>query len=431
MDIIVPRGKSARIVPVRFVRAAGADEIDGERPEVDNRGHRAPHFGALVGVAEGRSIRVGVARVGVPTDVALHAVVAEGSADIVELVGGSSLGNEAQATITLRGKTQSPQPRHAPADSRVGVLEVRAQSATGPVLGRLRVEVFALRRIDMTLHRVTHHPARVHGVPAYDPAQAYTCQLDMQAIAAVAAAVFIPYGIEIAARPWQSWEARITEDLRQSVREIYGEEAAASLGATRDYPEWVLGSQRGQIRGSTEIARALGTNHVSHTINVYFAGEILASAQDGGAFQNWGGQGVDAHTARRIRSRVGVLMAEDWGPQGGRPPVSELGRALAHEIGHFLTLKHVGNRQVTDPDGADSSWHSLLNLMHPISPTIDAAHWSWPDQHEYRTRPRANDRGYGDRVCGQHLTQKAVPNVPNDDQVHIVRRYLRSPHGPF
>src|SRR5688500_2083616 len=109
MDIWAVRGKTRRIVPIRFQRAV-TGLTQEHYPDIDDRGSRAPEFGPIVGVAENATVRIHVVRHALPTQVPLFATAglppavprATGPAPFA-VTGSSALPATSPIQVELRG----------------------------------------------------------------------------------------------------------------------------------------------------------------------------------------------------------------------------------------------------------------------------------------------------------------------------------------
>jgi hypothetical protein len=373
MDIVVPLLGKTRVVPVRFVRAGGGfNEIDPSLPDIDNRGHRGPSNTAHVGVAVGNTVRIGVERVGVPLNLPLFAVA---SNDSFTVEGNAQLGSVPEPTVQIRGVDGR-------SESRIGHLEIHAQSAGGPLVGRLRVEVFMVRPVNLTFHRVT---LVTGGVPAPAPA------MNFNTLAQVAHDVWIHYGIDL------HWTER-------------ADQVQVANAGVVDLPDFAP---------LPEIRRTYNTNPVRRTVNVYVVPRIQSHIPNAriNAF------GVPRSKIAAFQLDRPGLLLEDL---AAGDPVEPAGNILAHELGHFFHLEHVNIRQAPRMDATS---YALRNVMHNMGPSLDMNGWV-PDQFSH-TCPRSNEHGYGTQRRGALVTMKGITGIRNDNQIHLVRSVLASAHGPY
>lgn len=378
MDIFVPRNGTVRVVPIRFARAGGGSaEISESLPPIDNRGHLDPTFASHVGVAVGATVDIAVVRVGIPNDLLLYATA---SNDAFEVESANPLKSVEMGEVRITGLDGAQ-------ESRTGWLQIRANSETGPILARLHVEVFILRRFDITFHRVR----LTHGTGAH-AVQDAPLAMNIDQVATYARHVWIHYGVDI------HWE--IIDDTFRVNHQWWVNLPTNSMG---------------------EIPRMLNATVDNHTCHVFVVRRINQDA------------GTEGFTAGRMHLRMfglrrpGIVISEElaWGRSAG-----SVGNNLAHEIGHFFGNWHVGIRQ---PPRVDATSYALRNVMHNFEPALTPDSWaaasgSHGDSWE---RPRSDQHGHGTDRRGTLVTLKRVPGIDNDDQAHRARALLGTAHGAY
>lgn len=376
MDIFVPMSGRVRLVPVRFTRAGGGSaEIAANRPDIDDRGHLDPTFAAHAGVAVGSTSDIEVVRVGVPDNLSLYATA---SNDSFEIASSNPLPSSTRATVQIRG-------RDGAAESRTGTLDIRAERADGPIVGRLFIEVFVVRRVDLTFHRVTFvHGTQIDTVGPPD--------MDLDAVGGVARDAWIHYGVDL------HWEV-VQSQFRVN-------------------HQWYLNMP---ANSEGEGPRLLDDWEDNHTCHVHVVWRINSDASTEGV-------GISRASMRRFGyRRPGIILSQ---AEASSRSVGAVGNNLAHELGHFFGNWHAGLRE---PPAVISSSFGTRNLMHNFEPALGPNNWA--RAHDGRgdsvTRPRRSNHGYGDLRRGALVTMKTVPGIDNDDQVHRVRRLLGQPNGAY
>jgi hypothetical protein len=373
------------IVPIRFTRAiTGFSERAS--PEVDDRGFAVGTRpsgwsstdvrGPMVGLMVNFEVQVKVVREDIDDTAPLYVACTEPSVvQLVEPATGGPL--PADGIFKIRGLTTRGSP---------GKIEVRLGSTTGPVLGELEPHVLGPFRIPIQPHRVRCDTAANTGARP---------NLPIERILRRVRAIWWPCGIHIvydaATRPIQ--DDNITLNTLNQVRDP-------------DVDAWaevirVLGLQR------TRLGLAAGTN--DRAINWY----IIPRFSDATTV----GLGVSRQTATAIGSDTGVFTTAD-GVTGNEREIERLARTLAHEIGHFLTLKHVQDRNA---DNAVTDTYGRRQLMYPIS-WLEAAVAN-PGLQDV---PRTNDVGYGNEARGCLITMKNHAHHSTDGEcATAIRTYGR------
>lgn len=378
----IPLHYTRRVVLVRFERAVESADPDPLYPDIDQRGERDDEHGGMFGVMVGRTVEVKVIRVHIgPRGPRLFAVSSRPT--VLRVEGTGELAAEWRTNVRVTGVASA-------ADSEDAQLEIHIGAADGPIVAFLTARVYLERNVDITPHRVqfTHQP------PHHAPLQ--TGNVPVANIAQImdkVRAIWIHYGVtfDVAA-----------EGALEQVR-------VANVARVSDDPY------------PGELSRVLRSNWVANTINVYFVDRIGRANTLGYGFSPtvFHGEGLP---------HPGILLADQTST--ARTGVMHWANDLAHEIGHFFRLWHVGKKQ--PPHEIQTSW-ARRQLMHNHN-QLRSTGW-WPardgDGNRYQYRPLQDDVGYGDLARGCLVTMKSLPHVQSDDQAATVRTTLTSPHGPY
>jgi hypothetical protein len=183
------------------------------------------------------------------------------------------------------------------------------------------------------------------------------------------------------------------------------------------------------FNGNGEVSKLLDTDSVPKTINAYFVREI----QDPTPNRTILGLGISRATANSTSPKMknpGIILA-DGPPSLVRSYVMFWANDLAHEIGHFFTLEHVENAQITNE--REDSWSRRM-LMHNFNEMRGVN--PFPDPPLNSTfRPRFNTAGYGNGQGGGRrgcmVTLKDLTQLKFDAEVITARKVINSAAGPF
>jgi hypothetical protein len=377
MTIQVHVSQWTTFVPLRFERAVtGPPLLDA--PDVDNRGFRDDEHGPVVGLTGGDTVRVALRKMTLDPAAPLFLTSSDTSVvELVELPNGALPAGE-RAEFRIHALEQFDEVRTARIEAHFGALG-------GPVLGELTVRVFLLHRISVTPHRIS----------IIDNTGGNELTVDVGPIMDMVAAIWRPCGIGF----------RVQPTLDDTV-------ALRLTDVVQDTP-W-----SDEDGSKTELPSILNTRPMSNSINVYFVHRI--------GTKNVLGYGFSPSSAKRFKMpHPGILLAETNHDESVTRDTQFYANDLAHEIGHFFTLEHYGNRQV--PKELEDSW-ARGNLMHPFNRMW--GHDPWPrhvDGQPYQQRPLLNDIGYGSHNRGCQVTLKVLPGIAQGDQGTIARGVLSDP----
>ncbi len=271
-------------------------------------------------------------------------------------------------------------------------LEIRYNSATGPIIAEAEPHVFSPLTLNVTVHICTIHSAAAAPGTGVVPSISGTAlnAAGVRRLFTMVAAVWRPAGVRI----------RINSIRSDTYRGL---------------------SRNGFAGRGAEENQIVGGNRVANTCNIYLIRHMDNSL----------GVGVNRSTmAAEGFTNPGIIVGIEGsrGPAPGRALSrrsgsaanlrQELANDLAHEIGHFLDLQHAG--RVNSPGLNDT--YARRQLMHPnnLLPTAGG------------TGPRFNNIGYGTGGGGAGhrgclLTFKRYSTHPRDGDVARARRRFRSP----
>lgn len=357
-------GQPFVLTPLRFTRAvSGRPRLDA--PDLDDRGWEMPRppgwveteaRGAMLGIMVGDTVRVRVEREDLPAGAALYVSVSGGGAPqvrIAEPEGGGVLPPDGVFRVEALEDNDTAQK-----------IEVRVGGPEGPILGELEPHVFAARTL-----RVAPHVCTIGGgaTPAVDVGRWFS----------EAGSILRPAGIRL----------RVDAATNQ---------AYPGFGVA-DVPRWDAG----------EMSTLVSQGYVANRCNIYFVRYMdrflgIGVNRDNMALANFPNPAIV----------LGVDGTWDSGSVvGSRAAATRhqtMANDIAHEIGHFLTLNHAGERNAP---GFPDPYHRR-NLMHPMNPTNEQ-----------------DDVGYGDWMRGSLVTLKRFASEPNDGQVARMRDRLREPNS--
>jgi hypothetical protein len=403
MEIWATRSRPRLIVPIRFRRAiTGVPQA--EYPDIDDRGERPGEYGPIVGVTEGATIRVHVVRAALPNEVPLFATAgwpprhashashaSTTSPPPFDVTSGAALDATTPMEVALHGVHGGTH------DHQDGRLEIRAGSASGPILAHLTVRVFVPLPLTLRFHRVRFQNASGDLGPEV--------RLDSAALTATARIIWGHYGIVV------------------DGEEDPGPPLLARIQLTDGAPaDWTF-DMRNWDGIRRELPPLLHARWVAGKANVYLVSKVAGPHQVG---QHPVAVGIGRRQTLQERLPHMSMIVSD-----GDPDVR--GRTAAHELGHFLGLEHVGEAG-NDPHRVDPTVFALRQLMHNYRLLHDPD--SWPAERAWRSRARVGEVGYGRTqseepphpVLGRRgtlLTLKEIPHVAGDNQVATAREEVR------
>ncbi|MBN2492232.1 MAG: hypothetical protein JXQ29_15405 [Planctomycetes bacterium] len=370
------------VVPIRFTRA-----ITGfsrrSAPEVDDRGFamgtRPPGwssttaYGPMVGLMVNSEMRIKVEREDIDAEAPLYVTCTEPSVlRIVAPTDGGPLPDD--GVLTVRGLTARGSP---------GRIEVRLGSTIGPILGRLEPHVFGAYRIPVQAHRVRCDTATATGIRP---------NLPVERILRRVRAIWWPCGIHVvydaASRPVIDTDVVRVATLNQ-----------VNLGSGAEVAS-VFGLQRARL------GLPAGTN--DQAVNWYIIPRFTNA--------NTVGLGRSRVRANSVGTDTGVITTADGVTNDTE--IERVARTLAHEIGHFLRLPHVQQRNADNPV---RDTFGRRQLMYPISWLENAVGGAG-----LLTVPRTNNVGYGHTVRGCLITMKNHAHHSTDGECGTARSTYRS-----
>jgi hypothetical protein len=361
-------------VPVLFERAVTGPPIL-DAPDLDNRSFRGPEHGPVVGIMAGETVRVALRRTNLDGSAVLF--VTSSDPQVVTATGLASGRLPSGDRIVFH--LQAGAAGVSSPSTRTARILVHFGAVGGPVLGALTVINCSSRSVDLTPHFVTIGGAA--GEPrGPDAATQFTAILNM------VQAIWRPCGIVFNAATPQS--------------------------------DAVTFARAGEV-DQRELNRLLNTNWNQRTINVYFVHLMRVAGSP-----DFLGVGISPDRKAEVGvTKPGIILA-DTNVTGDRRDAQYWANDLAHEIGHFLSLHHAGDRST--PNELHDPWARRM-LMYPRN-TQDHA----PAPLAYRSNV-----GYGELDGWHHrgclLTMKNVPGVPRDGECTSARQTIdagSSIYGP-
>ncbi|HBP21736.1 MAG TPA: hypothetical protein DEA08_28625 [Planctomycetes bacterium] len=361
------------VVPLRFKRAAFT-YAGFETPELDTRGYEmgtrpsgwgsSDARGPMLGIMNGQEVRVKIERERL--DEAAPVFVTSTNPAIVEITEPEN-GGPLPASGIFKCKALAGEGDHP-------VIQARLGSAEGPVLAELEPHTFSRLRIAITPHNV-----RIDGAGGNGTRASLTRLAD---ILRRVRKIWRPCGIDF------TINATINDNitLGSNITDTF-DNASTWAGDIRQ----ILGLQR------TRLSLPAGTNDQS--INMYMID----------TFSNPGfvGYGISRDTADSIGSDTGIVI-NCAGVNGNEVQEERTARTVAHEIGHFLRLKHVEEKNAAD---AVEYTYGLWQLMYPKS-------WVPADA-------RIKEFGNGTRARGHLITLKNHQHHSTDGECDTARRSIR------
>lgn len=380
------QGGKHMVVPVRFARAVDYDPnssanttryAEFDTPELDTRGYemgtrpsgwsstdaRGPMLGLMRGAD---AVKVRVVREMIAPGAPLRIVSTNPA--IVEIA--SQLDGDDHFTCRgLDGEGDAPK------------IQVRLGADDGPVLAELEPHVFSKLRVPLTIHNV-----RLDGAAGTGTAPSLT-RLD--AILARVNKIWRPCGIEFGPINRVAAENHTLPSNRTDTFDDNDPTWSADMVS-------ILGLQR------TRLGIAAGTN--DRTINIYVIRQF--------ALADTLGYGISRDTATSIGSDTGIVV-KTQGINGSAPDEEDCARTIAHEIGHFLRVPHVENR---NSGNAVRYSYGLWQLMWPSSFVPVGSAW----------KNFGNGRK-GGRVYNGHLvTLKNLNHHSTDGECQTARNSIRA-----
>ena len=369
--------RTQRLVLVRFRRAVTGNP-DPECPDIDERNYDAPHRGPLVGIMQGKTIKVKMQRLKIETSAPLFLTSSDTSIVKVADPAAGNLPNADEVEIKLSGEDGGT-------DVKKAKLQVRHGSLTGPIIHELHVWVFHPLDVDMTPHFVTIS----HGTNSVAPVA------DINSIMDLVKAIWVHYGVTFSIGAVQNKTVTL---------------ATAGIVSDSPFP--------GELRTLLANNWPDGTpNWVPNTINAYFVNQIGTGNTLGYGFSraSFGGFGL---------ANPGIILG-DRTASSARADVMHWANDLAHEVGHFFRLWHP--EQLQPPNEREDTWSRRM-LMHNFN--LMRGHARWPSGAS-QFRPRFDDAGYGSHRRGCMITLKNLSQLTTDDECVTTRSTITSTAGPY
>ena len=398
------------VVPVRFTRAvSGGPDITA--PDPDDRGHVMPipdnwvpttARGFSFGLTVGESARIRVERVDIDPSAPLAVRLRIGTPHQIQLTrpaGGGAL--PADGIIELRGIVDQA----AQFGTKGTVIEVRLGSLEGPVLAEAEAHVLTPLTLNVAAHIHTLHPES--GPPGSGTKPTHNgAPLDLDRLFELVNAIYRPAGVRV----------RLAKRFERENFDFNADDTPFL-------------ASRGRKGTENDVMKSF---FVPNHCNVHFVRFMDGSGGVGIRRDQVGLDGID---------QPGILSMMEGIRDFGTGRIVRLyldpnlkfqllAVLLAHEIGHFLELIHVTDKNV--PGRVDT--FSRRQIMHPN--TLVSA-----DPTNPRDRPRLPDAGYGNAdsdirqqiervpLGGHLLTLKKYAVRPGDGEVAIARARARQPNA--
>lgn len=334
------------------------------------------------------------------------------------------------ADIRLRGN-EGGEPNEA-------VISVRYGSSSGPILSSLVARSFTPLVLNLKPHRATisglwtptkqivtvkdDKTGQLFEVEKVDHSpdtsgDAVASRADIAAIVQIVQAVWLPCGVKF--RILETEEDAFQLKYWGHVRGRLENPVLVPLPSSR-IGDYGLEPQPGDPKVDVtavpdDRAVLLGAkSFVPRAINVFFvpAFGVPQNGPKGEAEPATAGVGFSAVVARQLRLPNPGVLVRDWGDsKSDGLKTTQMGRCLAHEIGHFLGLFHT-NCSSSRAMLMDT-WSRRMLMCPSLTPGTQAA------AGDYR-----NNVGYGDGNSGVLITQKRIPQVHPDDECRSARRAI-------
>lgn len=385
-----------RIAPVKFARAVSGF-ADTDAPDLDDRGFAIPTefcnaHGPVVGITQGKTVRVRVIRDRVEPATQLFATVdSDAIVSLEHPAPGSALNPNDAGTrlgdcLYLHGAATGSTPQETKIKIHYGAVD-------GPVLAELAIQVYPEIVI-----RVAAHAVSINGTgPTMNLANAQNIFRRINRI-------YAPAGV------------RFTIPTALLPEAVNGYARAGTVTLTN------VADQR-----NTELQTVLRQGSVAGALNAYFFHhyfDTVSGLQDqvlGIAFSR---DDANANPANAVTGFPGCQAGITF---RDTVDIREAAHTAAHEIGHSLRLQHYDNGQDGTPSNIRNDIWAHRDLMHNFVNLITSstANDTFPNS------PARAQVGYGSysdgRVqAGELLGIKKLAKIRQSDQVNILRRAARS-----
>lgn len=379
------------IVPLAFQRGSTDDVPHLDAPELDDRGFcrgqdqsglgASDARGPMVGLTVESTVKIRVSREDIDDSAPIFITASDVSKiEILVPAGGGPL--PADGVFQVKGKSSV---------GSAGKIQARLGSATGSILGELEPHIFSRLRVQIQPHLVTINTAAANGTEPAIPVAQMIRRIR---------AIFWPCGIDIvhdtAARP------TVHDTIQLSRVDLCEPPGADNWGEFKR----VLGLQR------TRLGLAAGVNDPA--INWYIVHDFRQTTPG----RVWWGWGVSRPTATSIGSADTGIVTSTAPVDGGRGD-EMVAKMIAHEIGHFFTLKHAQDRNFDNPALDTAARRMLMYPNVDISPAATSPA-------TLANGLRVNNVGYGNQECGCLLTLKNHLHHASDGEARQARAAIRA-----
>jgi len=379
------------IVPLAFRRGTDEDIPHRDAPELDDRGFRRGRDQSGLGVTDARGpmvglmldspVRIRISRMDIDDSAPIFITATEPSKiEVVEPAGGGPIPSD--DVFQIKGKD---------ARGAAGKVQARLGASDGPVLAEIEPHIFGRLRVQIQPHLVTINTASATGTEPAIPLDKMLRRIR---------AIWWPCGIDIV----QDTTARpVAHDTIQLTRVNLCEPPGADNWAEI---KQVLSLQR------SRLSLPAGTNDPA--INWYIVQDFRQTTPG----RVWWGWGVSRPTATSIGSAdTGIITATS--PLANTRGDEMVAKMIAHEIGHFFTLKHAQNRDYANP-ALDTYARRML-----MYPNVDIGPFA-SGTNTLGNGLRVNNVGYGNQEAGCLLTLKRHLNHASDGEAMQARATIRA-----
>lgn len=312
--------KARRFVLVRFTRAVTGQPVE-DAPDIDDRGYADATRGPIVGLTQGKTIRVKLHRLRMAESAPLFLKSSDPAVLKVVDPADGKVPSGKSATIKLEG-VKGGEPAKAKVQVRHGTDD------SGPLVHELTAWVWTSIKVPVTPHLATIAEAgNAKATPVRSTA-------DVEAMFKIVKAVWLPCGIVF--------------DVGKVVEP---KDAFQFRQAGVVWMDAEKGKEKSDTFPHKEFKQVIGTDHVAGTLNAWFIPRFGSASRDFGA----GGIGMSRLKKDEYKLPATGVFSADMDPTGTTLDLQSRAHILAHEIGHCLTLWHTGKAEQSS-DAKRNTW---------------------------------------------------------------------------